>query len=191
MIKNCRLRTKAFILDNFILIQEIMKISRMQVNLIIFFCIKSDYKVFIRRFFKTPHSFQDQFFPFNIISTVEAIIHRYDIKSMNYGTLLSLLLWITTFGQMGLISIIRAIHVIYKYIIVCHNLMQFILIREVLLHSSYRPNFKFIQEAIHSHGRLSFFEKQLLHFYLTKYFIFLLLSLNLSKSTPLNLRLKL
>lgn len=92
--------------------------------------------------FKIQHPFENLFFPFNRIFTVKVIIHGCDIKFMNYETLLSFLLWITTFGHIGLISIIKAIHVIYRYIILCHNPMQFILICEALSHSSQRAELK-------------------------------------------------
>lgn len=61
-----------------------------------------------------------------------------------------------TFGHMGLISIIRVLHLTYRYRIVCLDEMQFILILEALSHSSQRTTLKFILKVIHLQGKSIF-----------------------------------
>lgn len=61
-----------------------------------------------------------------------------------------------TSGHMGLISIIRVLHLTYRYIIVCLDEMQFILILEALSHSPQRTKLKFILKVIHLPGKSIF-----------------------------------
>lgn len=76
---------------------------------------------------------------------------------------------------MGLLSIIRAIHVIYRYTIVYHNLIPFILIHEVLIYSPQKAKPEVHPEATHSHERLSFFSSPT---FLYKYLCFFLFTLS-------------